>query len=184
MLEVHETGLEGVLEIRSPRFADERGFFSEVWNAATWAEAGVDLRFVQDNHSLSRERGVLRGLHIQVGPFAQEKLVRVSRGAVFDVAVDVRPSSPSFRRWVGLELSAAKWNQLLVPRGFAHGFLALEPDTEVQYKVSAPYSPEHERTIRFDDPNLAIRWPIAADRLILSEKDRQAPMLSEIELEF
>ena len=141
------------------------------------------MPFVQDNHSFSRKRGVLRGLHFQVAPAAQDKLVRVARGAVFDVAVDVRRGSPSFGRWAGLVLSAEDWNQLFIPRGFAHGFLTLEDDCEVLYKVSAPYSPAHERTVRFDDPALQIDWPIERSQLILSPKDEAAPFLADIEFE-
>lgn len=181
MIDVRETGLPGVLEIRPPRFGDDRGFFSETWNAATWCEAGVDLAFVQDNHSRSA-KGVLRGLHYQVEPAAQVKLVRVSRGAVFDVAVDIRRSSPTFGQWVGVTLSAGEWNQLLVPLGFAHGFLALEPDTEVQYKVTAPYSPAHDRAVRFDDPAIGVAWPLPANELLLSAKDQAAPLLADADL--
>lgn len=183
VLEIRELGL-GVREIRPQRFADERGFFSEVWNAETWRKAGLDLSFVQDNHSLSRARGVLRGLHFQAPPFAQEKLVRVTRGAVFDVAVDIRRTSPTFGRWVSLVLSAERWNQLLVPAGFAHGFLTLEPDTEVQYKVTAPYSATHDRTIRWDDPAIGIEWPLERRELTLSERDLVAPLLADVETGF
>ncbi len=183
MLDVRPLGLDGVLEIRPRRIADERGFFSETWNADAWREAGIDLDFVQDNHSLSRERGVLRGLHYQVAPFAQDKLVRVTRGAVFDVAVDIRKGSASYGRWVGVTLSADEWNQLLIPKGFAHGFVTLEPDTEVQYKVTAPFSAAHDRAIRFDDPAIGIEWPIAADELTLSAKDRAAALLADAEIE-
>lgn len=179
MLDVRPLGLDGVLEIRPRQFADERGFFSETWHAGQWRDAGIDLDFVQDNHSLSRERGVVRGLHYQLEPFAQDKLVRVTRGAVFDVAVDIRRGSPSFGRWVGATLSAADWNQLLIPKGYAHGFVTLEPDTEVQYKVTAPYSADHDRAIRFDDPAIGIDWPIEAGRLTLSAKDRAAPLLAD-----
>ena len=122
----------------------------------------------------------MRGLHFQAPPMAQAKLVRVSRGAVFDVAVDIRSSSPSYGKWVSAILSAEQWNQLFVPEGFAHGFLTLEQDTEVQYKTSAPYSPEHDRAIRFDDPDIGIEWPIASHQMILSDKDRRALGLSEI----
>lgn len=184
MLEVRELALEGVLEIRPARFEDERGFFSETWSAQTWKDVGLGVHFVQDNHSLSRQRGVLRGLHFQLPPAAQAKLVRVTRGSVFDVAVDIRRGSPSFGRWAATLLSAAEWNQLLIPEGFAHGFLTLEPDTEVQYKVSRPYSAEHDRAIRFDDPAIGIDWPIAGDELILSAKDRAAPLLASIESGF
>jgi dTDP-4-dehydrorhamnose 3,5-epimerase len=174
----------GVLEIRPARLSDDRGFFSEIWSERVFREAGIDTAFVQDNHSLSRDAGVLRGLHFQVPPFAQAKLVRVSRGSVFDVAVDIRPGSPTYRQWVAARLSAAEWNQMFVPVGFAHGFVTLEPDTEVQYKVSAPYSREHDRAIRFDDPAIGVEWPIDAKALILSDKDRAAPLLAEIETGF
>ena len=182
MLDLRPTEIDGVIEVRPPRFGDERGFFSEVWNRASWAEAGLpSFDFVQDNHSLSRSRGVLRGLHYQVEPVAQAKLIRVTRGAVFDVAVDIRRSSPSFGRWVGTTLSAEEWNQLLVPAGFAHGFLTLEPDTEVQYKVTAPYSSAHDRAIRWNDPAIGIDWPLDGGELLLSDKDRSAPLLAEAE---
>lgn len=184
MLEVRPTALAGILEIRPRQISDGRGFFSEVWSEAAFAQAGINLRFVQDNHSLSREAGVLRGLHFQSPPLAQDKLVRVSRGAIFDVAVDIRSDSPARGQWVGVRLSAAEWNQMLIPKGFAHGFLALEPDTEVQYKVTAPYSREHDRAIRFDDPALAIEWPMAPEALILSDKDRSAPFLADIDTGF
>jgi dTDP-4-dehydrorhamnose 3,5-epimerase len=179
VIEVRALALEGVLEIRPDQFADERGFFSEVWNEAAWREAGIDQEFVQDNHSLSKQRGVLRGLHYQAPPMAQTKLVRVTRGSVFDVAVDIRKGSPTFGSWVSAVLSAERWNQLLVPAGFAHGFLTLEDDCEVQYKVSACYSPDHDRSIRFNDPEIAIDWPIASEELILSDKDRAAPLLAD-----
>lgn len=184
MLEVRPLELEGVLEIQPRRIGDDRGFFSEVWNRASWAEAGIEVNFVQDNHSLSKERGVLRGLHYQAPPMAQAKLVRVTRGAIFDVAVDIRAESPAYGRWVSVILSAEKWNQLFVPAGFAHGFVTIEPDSEVIYKVSASYSPEHDRAIRFDDPQIAIDWPIPPGELILSGKDRAAPLLAEIETGF
>ena len=184
MVEIRRLALDGLLEIRPRRFADDRGFFSETWNEASWREAGIDVDFVQDNHSLSRARGTLRGLHFQAPPAAQAKLVRVTRGSAFDVAVDLRPSSPTYRQWAGVTLSAAEWNQLLIPEGFAHGFLTLEPDTEVQYKASAVYSPAHDRAIRFDDPAIAIDWPIPANDLILSDRDRAAPLLADVETGF
>ncbi len=184
MVEIRRLALDGLLEIRPKKFADERGFFSETWNAAAWREAGIDVAFVQDNHSLSRPRGTLRGLHFQTPPVAQAKLVRVTRGSAFDVAVDLRPESPTYRQWAGVTLSAAEWNQLFIPEGFAHGFLTLEADTEVQYKASATYSPPHDRAIRFDDPDLAIEWPIAAADFIISDKDRAAPSLADVETGF
>ena len=179
MLDTRPLGLDGVVEIRPRRFGDERGFFSPVWSAEDMAAAGLEHDFVQDNHSYSAARGVLRGLHYQVPPAAQHKLVRVSRGSVFDVAVDIRDGSPTFGHWAGLVLSAEKWNQLLVPPGFAHGFVTLEDDTEVQYKVTAPYRPELERSIRFDDPRIAIDWPVPAGDVQLSAKDRAAALLSD-----
>lgn len=182
MSEIHPTRLEGVLEIVPARFGDTRGFFSETYNATRLAEAGIDLIFVQDNHSLSARRGVLRGLHYQLPPRAQDKLVRVVRGAIFDVAVDIRRGSPTFAQWVGVELSAEKWNQLLVPKGFAHGFVTLTENTEVVYKVTDYYSPEHDRSIRYDDPDIAIDWPVAADQLQLSDKDRAAARLATVEI--
>jgi dTDP-4-dehydrorhamnose 3,5-epimerase len=182
VLETRPLDLGGLIEIRPRRFSDERGFFSEVWREDRLAEAGIKARFVQDNHSFSNCRGVLRGLHFQAPPAAQDKLVRVSRGAIFDVAVDIRLSSPTFGRWVGLVLSAAEWNQLFIPKGFAHGFVTLEDETEVLYKCSAPYAPEHERTVRFDDPAIHIDWPIGD--VILSDKDRAAPLLADVDTGF
>jgi dTDP-4-dehydrorhamnose 3,5-epimerase len=163
---------------------DERGFFSETYSRRTMAEAGVDAEFVQDNHSLSRPQGVVRGLHYQIEPFAQGKLVRVVRGSIFDVAVDIRHGSATFGRHVGTVLSAENWSQLWVPVGFAHGFCTLEPDTEVIYKVTAYYAPQCDRGIAFDDPDLAIDWPIAAAAAILSDKDRRQPRLRDLPPQF
>ena len=179
MLDIRPLALEGLVEIRPRKFGDERGFFSQVWSAEDMAGAGHELNFVQDNHSYSASRGVLRGLHYQLPPAAQHKLVRVSRGSVFDVAVDIRTGSPTFGQWAGLVLSAELWNQVLVPEGFAHGFVTLEDHTEVQYKVTAPYRPELERSIRFDDPAIAVDWPIAAGNIQLSAKDQAATLLSD-----
>ncbi len=176
--------LDGLPEVRlviPRRHEDERGFFMESWSEQAFAEAGIAEHWVQDNHSLSRARGVLRGLHLQIAPFAQAKLVRASRGSVFDVAVDVRVGSPTRGRWVAATLSAANGHQLLVPAGFAHGFLTLEPDCEVQYKVNAPYSAAHERVVRFDDPAIGILWPEVGP-LTLAPRDRDAPSLSQLEL--
>ena len=184
MLDVRSLELEGLVEIRPPRFGDDRGFFSEVWSAERLEEAGLSLDFVQDNHSYSAARGVLRGLHFQVPPGAQDKLLRVSRGAIFDVAVDIRRGSETFGRWAGLIISAREWNQILVPKGFAHGFVTLEPDTEVQYKVTAPYRPDLDRAVRFDDPRIGIDGPVPADELVLSTKDRAAPLLADIDTGF
>ena len=183
LLEARPLELPELVELTPRRFGDERGFFSEVWNHARFAEAGIPTQFVQDNVSLSRSKGVLRGLHFQTPPAAQAKLVRVSCGSIFDVGVDIRRSSPTFGRWAGVVLSAEKWNQLYVPEGFAHGFVTLEDDTEVTYKVSAPYSPEHDRSIRFDDPAIGIDWPLDGEP-VLSEKDAAAPLLAGVETGF
>ena len=184
MVAFRETALAGVIEIVADRHGDERGFFSETWNERQWQANGVAVSFVQDNHSLSGPVGVLRGLHFQTPPFAQAKLVRVIHGAVFDVAVDIRKGSPTFGRWVGVEISARKWNQLFVPEGFAHGFVTLEPDTQFLYKVSCAYAPEHDRSIRFDDPAIGIDWPVDLSSLILSQKDRDAPLLADCDTGF
>jgi dTDP-4-dehydrorhamnose 3,5-epimerase len=173
-----------VIEVMPDKFGDSRGFFSEVFNKAVWADGGIDVPFVQDNHSFSQAVGVLRGLHFQMPPFAQDKLVRVTRGAVFDVAVDIRKGSPTFGHWVGVELSADKWNQLFVPAGFAHGFVTLTPDVEFLYKVSALYSKPHDRSLRFDDPKVGIKWPLPKDSLTLSDKDRAAPFLADVDVGF
>jgi dTDP-4-dehydrorhamnose 3,5-epimerase len=177
MLKVTPLGLEGVVEISPVKHGDDRGFFSEVYNAASLKDAaGIDLVFIQDNHSYSAAAGVLRGLHYQLPPFAQDKLVRVVKGAILDVAVDIRRSSPTFGKWVSLVVSAAKWNQILVPKGFAHGFVTLVPDTEVLYKVTALYSKEHDRSMRFDDPAIGVEWPSFPEGYVLSAKDRDAPL--------
>jgi len=177
-MEVRSLGLDGVFEIIPRKFGDDRGFFSETYNAKSFAEAGIDLTFIQDNHSYSAAKGVVRGLHYQLPPFAQDKLVRVTRGAILDVAVDIRKSSPTFGKWVALEVSAEKWNQILVPKGFAHGFMTLVENTEVIYKVTDYYSPEHDRSIRFDDPAIGIEWPIPTSDVQLSDKDQKAPLLA------
>ncbi len=167
-----------VVAIRPDRHQDARGFFSETYSRRALAEAGIDTEFVQDNHSLSVPPGTLRGLHFQVPPAAQAKLVRVVRGALFDVAVDLRAGSPSYGRHVSCRLSAEEWNQLYVPVGFAHGFCTLEPDTEVIYKVSGYYAPEHDRGLLWNDPALAIDWPVSEP--LLSEKDRSHPLLRQM----
>ncbi|HEY1605317.1 MAG TPA: dTDP-4-dehydrorhamnose 3,5-epimerase [Allosphingosinicella sp.] len=182
MVEVRPLGLDGVVEIRPPRFGDDRGFFSETYSAPALAGAGIDIAFVQDNHSFSAARFVLRGLHYQLPPSAQDKLVRVTRGSVYDAVVDIRRGSPTFGRWVGLVLSAELWNQILVPKGFAHGFVTLEEGCEVQYKVSAPYDRAADRAIRFDDPAIGIDWPIERDLLTLSPKDEAAPRMADTEI--
>ena len=176
---VNRLALEGVVEIIPDRFGDERGFFSETYNMNGLREHNIDTEFVQDNHSWSRKSDILRGLHFQAEPCGQEKLFRVLKGKTFNVVVDIRRSSSAFGRWLGIELSADKWNQLLVPSGFASGFLTLAPDCEVAYKVSKFYSSAHDSSIRFDDPQIAIDWPLAKNAPILSEKDETAPMLKD-----
>jgi dTDP-4-dehydrorhamnose 3,5-epimerase len=182
MLTVTPLSLYEVLEITPRRFGDERGFFCETYNLERFTQAGIDLVFVQDNHSYSAAAGVLRGLHYQLPPRAQDKLVRVVRGAILDVAVDIRRGSPTFGEWVSLEVSAEKGNQILVPKGFAHGFVTLVDHTEVIYKVTDVYSPERDRSIRFDDPAIGIDWPLMAASLTLSEKDKAAPLLRDAEI--
>jgi dTDP-4-dehydrorhamnose 3,5-epimerase len=184
MLEVRGLGLDGVAEIVPAKLRDDRGFLSETYNAARLAEAGIHLTFVQDNHSHSTARGVLRGLHYQAPPFAQDKLVRVAHGVIFDVAVDIRRGSPTFGKWVGTLVTADRWNQVLVPKGFAHGFVTLEPETDVLYKLTAPFEASHDRAIRFDDPDIGIGWPIPVQEMQISDKDRAAPRLREIETGF
>ncbi|MGL4489553.1 MAG: dTDP-4-dehydrorhamnose 3,5-epimerase [Rhizobiaceae bacterium] len=176
--------LDGVVLVSADRFGDDRGFFSETYNQKVWQENGISVDFVQDNHSVSSQTGTLRGLHFQTPPFAQAKLVRVTRGSVFDVAVDIRRGSPTFGKWVGVTLSAKEWNQLYIPAGFAHGFVTLEDNTEFLYKVSAFYSKECDRSIRFDDPSFSIEWPIETSKLVLSEKDKNAPLLKDIDTGF
>lgn len=179
-MKVHELDIPDVRLIFPVRHGDHRGFFSETYNKRAFAEAGIDLEFVQDNHSLSAAKGVLRGLHYQLPPFAQDKLIRVVRGAVFDVAVDLRRNSPTFGRHVSAVLSADAWNQILVPIGFAHGFVTVEPDTEVIYKVSNVYAPEHERGLLWCDPDLGIDWPVGEADAVVSERDRRHPRLRDL----
>lgn len=171
--------------IRPKRFGDARGWFMETYRRDRWTELGVEAAFVQDNHSYSRDAGVLRGLHFQAPPRAQAKLVRCVRGAIWDVAVDVRAGSPTYGRWAAATLSAENGFQLYVPEGFAHGFVTLGPDTEVEYKVSDVYAPECEGAIAWDDPDLALPWPLAEGaRPTLSEKDARSPRLSGFESPF
>lgn len=174
-MEIVPLEIKDVVLFRPGRFQDDRGWFEETYNARRMAEAGLALDFVQDNQSLSRAVGTIRGLHFQAPPYAQAKLVRVVQGAIFDVAVDLRRASPTYGRWVGAELSAENGAQLLVPRGFAHGFVTREPDTAVCYKVDGFYDKASEGGIRFDDPDLAIDWGIDPAAAMLSEKDRELP---------
>ena len=174
------TSLPEVRLVLPDRFGDDRGFFSETYSRRALAAAGIADEFVQDNHSLSRGVGTVRGLHYQTAPFAQAKLIRVVRGTILDVAVDLRRGSPTFGRHIHATLSAANGSQLFVPVGFAHGFCTLEPNTEVVYKVTAYYSREHDRGIRWDDPALGIAWPVNAVSAVLSAKDMTLPRLADV----
>jgi dTDP-4-dehydrorhamnose 3,5-epimerase len=179
-MEFTDIGL-GVIEILPRKLGDARGFFAETWQRERFLEAGFAQEWIQDNQSYSAETGVLRGLHFQLAPFAQDKLIRVLRGSIFDVAVDVRPGSQTFGQWASRVLSATGFSQLLIPKGFAHGFLTLEPDVEVFYKVSAPYAPTFERSITWNDPVVGIQWPLkTGQKPLLSQKDAAAPLLASI----
>ena len=179
-MQVNDLGHGGVLEIIPKKFGDARGFFSEVFTRQRFHDAGITQDWIQDNQSYSAEKGVLRGLHFQVAPVAQDKLIRVLKGSIFDVAVDIRNGSPTYGKWVSCVLSAEKFNQLLIPKGFAHGFVTLEAGVEVLYKVSAPYAPQCDRGVRWDDPAIGIAWPLDGMEPVLSDKDRKAPCLAEI----
>lgn len=181
-MKITTTKLQGALLIDPAVFGDNRGFFMESYNARSFSENGISMAFVQDNHSLSAEAGVLRGLHYQLNPQAQTKIVRVIAGAIYDVIVDIRRGSPTFGQWQGFILSANNKRQLLVPKGFAHGFCTLNPNTEVIYKVDALYSPEHDRGIAWNDSELAIDWP--TNNPILSDKDTRHPSLKDAEMNF
>jgi dTDP-4-dehydrorhamnose 3,5-epimerase len=178
-LEIQPLRLDGVKVLRTKVWEDSRGSFSEMYSRRTFAEAGLSLDFVQDNESVSKAAGTVRGLHFQTNPWAQDKLVRVLRGRIYDVAVDIRRSSPTFKQWVAFELAAGDGNQLLVPAGFAHGFCTLEPDTHVLYKVTNFYAPSHDCGIRWNDPELGIDWPVDEEKAVLSDKDAKLPLLRD-----
>ena len=177
-MQVLETDIADVKLLKPVRHVDSRGFFSEVFKESGLRKHGIDIHFVQDNHSLSASKGVVRGLHFQIAPFAQAKLLRVTTGSIFDVAVDIRSGSPSFGRHVAVILSAADWNQIFIPEGFAHGYCTLEPNTEVIYKVNAYYSREHDRGLLWSDPDLGIAWPVSTEEAMVSDRDRKHPTLS------
>lgn len=172
-----ETELKGVFVLEPQVFGDARGWFMESWSQRKMHDAGIDVQFVQDNQSFSAQKGTLRGLHYQLNPMCQAKLLRCTRGKIFDVAVDIRKGSPQYGKWVGVELSAENKKQLFIPRGFAHGFITLTDDVEVQYKADNYYAPECDGNIRWDDPYIGVEWPLKP--VILSEKDSKAPLLKE-----
>jgi dTDP-4-dehydrorhamnose 3,5-epimerase len=178
-MKVQSLAIDAVKLVTPPRFNDPRGFFSETWNGGRFADAGIPGPFVQDNHAVSTARGVLRGLHCQIGQNAQGKLVRCTKGAIFDVAIDVRQGSPSFGKWVGAELSAENWTQIWVPAGFLHAYCTLTAETEVIYKVTAAYDKSAERGVIWDDPDIGIDWPIEPQAVILSDKDKVLPRLRD-----
>ena len=179
------TDIPDVILVKPKVFSDKRGFFMETYKKSDFESAGIDTDFVQDNHSKS-VKGVLRGLHYQKEPFAQGKLVRCIRGRIFDVAVDIRKGSPTFRKWVGYELSEENRLMLWIPKGFAHGFLTLSDEAEVIYKVSGgEYNPDYDAGIRWDDPDIGINWPVKlVEEVLLSEKDRNLPFLKDADINF
>jgi dTDP-4-dehydrorhamnose 3,5-epimerase len=179
MTEISQTALSGVILLTPSRFSDPRGFFAETYSKRVLSDHGIDLDFVQDNHSLSHAAGTIRGLHFQSPPHAQAKLVRCGRGALFDVAVDIRVDSPTYAQWVGYELSAENGRQLLVPAGFLHGFVTLVPDTEIVYKCSDFYAPDCDGAVRWDDPDLAVDWPLNGIDAAISDKDAAAPLMAD-----
>lgn len=186
-MHIEKLDLDGLVLVTPRRAADARGWFSESWNSARAGEAGLPTDFVQDNHVYTAAAGTLRGLHYQAPPFAQTKLVRCLRGRIFDVAVDIRRGSPHYGRWRGVILDAADGRQLLVPRGFLHGYLTLTPDTEVLYKVDAPYAPAQDGAVLWCDAEIGVDWPLAEAGVtepLLSDKDAQAPTLSTIRSPF
>lgn len=182
-MDIEKTALDGVVIITPKRFGDHRGFFSESWNKSAMDAAGLSYDFVQDNHSLSMTPGTVRGLHFQAPPRAQDKLVRCGRGALFDVAVDIRKGSATYGQWVGVELTAENGRQLLVPAGFAHGFMTLVPETEIIYKCTDTYAPETEGALLWNDADIGIDWPLDIAP-VLSDKDAAAPGLAGIDSPF
>lgn len=183
-MEVTSLAISEVLLLKPKRFGDERGFFSEVFKESDTSAAGIAERFIQDNHSFSSEKGVVRGLHFQAPPKAQGKLIRVTRGSIFDVVLDIRTGSPTYGQHVAAELSADNWSQLWVPPGFAHGFCTLEPNVEVIYKVTSDYSPPDEGGVMWNDPALGIPWPIAVSEAVLSARDTKWPVLADLNSPF
>lgn len=182
-MKITETHLKGVVIVEPKIFGDHRGWFMETYNESNFLDTGINVKFVQDNQSFSAAKGTLRGLHYQLDPKAQTKLVRCTKGAIYDVAVDIRKGSSTFGKWFGLELTEENKKQLLIPKGFAHGFMTLTEDVEVQYKVDELYAPECDRGIIWNDPKIAIEWPMDV-KPILSAKDEKAPLLKDAENNF
>jgi dTDP-4-dehydrorhamnose 3,5-epimerase len=178
-MKIEPLNIPDVLLITPPKFGDSRGFFSETWNAGKLAKLGFEQHFVQDNQSFSAQAGTVRGLHCQVAPSVQGKLVRVLHGAIWDVAVDIRHGSPTYGQHAAAVLSAENWSQLWIPGGFLHGFCTMEPDTEVFYKVTAPYDQAAERAVIWNDPDLALPWPVSDGAALLSDKDKILPRLAD-----
>jgi dTDP-4-dehydrorhamnose 3,5-epimerase len=183
-MDVRSLDLPDAKCVTPERHDDARGFFSETFNARRFEAAGLPTHWVQDNHARSESVGVLRGLHAQKPPTAQAKLVRVTAGAIFDVMVDARRGSPGFGRWTGMELTAENWRQIFVPEGFLHGYVTLQPGTEVLYKVTGFYAPDDEVGVRFDDGELGIDWPIEPELCLVSDKDRKLPAWAEFDTPF
>lgn len=183
-MQIIATALPEVLELVPKRFTDNRGHFTEVWNSKTLSDAGINMSFCQDNESYSRKQGTVRGLHCQTPPASQDKLVRVLNGSIFDVAVDIRKGSPTYRQWVGVELSADKGNQLLVPKGFLHGFITRTDNAAVAYKCTDFYAADCDRVVLWNDPEIAVQWGTDADQVTLSEKDQRACPLSGVDIPF
>jgi dTDP-4-dehydrorhamnose reductase/dTDP-4-dehydrorhamnose 3,5-epimerase len=181
-LNIIKTEIEGVVIVDLKVFGDNRGWFAETYSKEKFHQLGIDVEFIQDNHSFSAQKGVLRGLHFQQPPMAQTKLVRCTRGEILDVAVDIRKGSPTYKKWVAVKLTEENKRQLLVPKGFAHGFVTLTDNVEVHYKVDQYYSPENDRGIRYDDPEINVDWGV--EDPILSEKDLKAPLLADSDADF
>ena len=181
-MNIVKTDIEDVIIVEPKVFCDHRGWFTETYSKGKFKELGIDIDFVQDNHSFSAHKGTLRGFHFQLDPKAQTKLVRCTKGKILDVAVDIRKGSPTYKKWVAVKLTEENRKQLLIPKGFAHGFVTLIDNVEVQYKVDEYYSPENDRSIRYDDPEINVDWGVA--KTILSEKDLKAPTLSKSDANF
>jgi dTDP-4-dehydrorhamnose 3,5-epimerase len=181
-MDIIPTPIPEIILIRPRRLADKRGFFSETFNQNHLKQAGITFSPIQDNHALSHQKGTIRGLHWQAHPMAQAKLVRVLKGAIFDVVVDIRPASPTFGRHVAVELDAESWLQMFIPPGFAHGYCTLTPDAEIFYKVDRPWSQPHERGLRWNDPDLGIPWPVTPEQAVLNPRDAAFPLLHALDL--